>query len=166
MNLQTVAQTSGSNWNTSYSFQRAYYPAQPQPPISLFATHQGANFFAGLEQEVAGYRASQEAIMKELQNRFGMASDGLVAAFLANYRSLPQLLTEAFDRLKEAFGTSIVVNLEVSMDEDGHQTLYAITLWKEDARQAATAFNSFVENWWIHRMSAATSDVAFVYQLI
>jgi hypothetical protein len=115
---------------------------------------------------MAGYRTSQEAIMKELQNRFGMASDGLVAAFLANHRSLPHLLAEAFDRLKEAFGTSIVVNLEVSMGEDGHQTLYAITLWREDARQAAAAFNSFVENWWIHRMSAATSDIAFVYQLI
>jgi hypothetical protein len=166
MNPQTVVQTSGSNWNTSYSFQRAYYHVQPHPHISLLATHQGANVFAGLEEEMAGYRASQEAILKELQNRFGMVSDGLVAAFLANHRSLPHLLTEAFDRLKEAFGTSIVVNLEVTTDEDGHQTLYAITLWKEDARQAATAFNSFVENWWIHRMSAATSDIAFVYQLI
>jgi len=165
MNLQTVAQTSGSNWNPSYS-QRAYFPAQPHPPSSRFGKHQGANVLAGLQEKTAGDRTLQEAIMKELQNRYGMASDGLVAAFLANHRSLPQLLTEAFDRLKEAFGTSIVVNLEVSMDEDGHQTLYAITLWKEDARQAASAFNSFVENWWIHRMSAATSDIAFVYQLV
>ena len=165
MNLQSAAQTSGSNWKTSYSFQRAYYRAKPHLHISPSARLQGANFVAGLEGEM-GYRVSQETILKELQNRFGMASDGLVAAFLANHRSLPHLLTEAFDRLKEAFGTSIVVNLEVSMDEDGQQTLYAITLWKEDARQAATAFNSFVENWWIHKMSAATSDIAFVYQLI
>jgi hypothetical protein len=166
MNLETVPQTSGSSWNTSYPFQRAYYRDKPHPHISPLARHQGANIYAGLEEEMAGYRASQEAILKELQNRFGMASNGLVAAFLANHRSLPHLLTEAFDRLKEAFGTSIVVNLEVSIDEDGQQTLYAITLWKEDASQAATAFNSFVENWWIHRMSAATSDIAFVYQLI
>lgn len=166
MNLQAAAQTSGNSWPVSYPFQRAYERPQLRPNISLPSTHQGMTFFGATEKQMAEYKASQEAIMKELKNRYGMPSYALVAAFLANHRSLSHLLTEAFDRLQEAFGTKVVVNLEVSMDEDGYQTLYASTLWKEDAHQAAVAFNSFVEDWWIHRMGAATSDIAFVYQLI
>lgn len=166
MNLQAVAQTSGNSWPASYPFQRAYERPQPRPNISLPSTHRGMTSFGAIEKEMAEYKASQETVMKELQNRYGMPSYAPVAAFLANHRSLPHLLAEAFDRLQEAFGTKVIVNLEISMDEDGCQTLYASTLWKEDAHQAAVAFNSFVENWWIHRMGAATSDIAFVYQLI
>lgn len=167
MNLQTVAQTSGNNWHPSYSFQRAYERNQPRShTVPREVPHHGLTFFAGVEKEMAEYKRSQEAMMKEVQNRFGMALDALVASFLANHRSLPHLLAEAFDRLQQAFGTRVVVNLEVSTDEDGYQTLYAIVLWRGDAHHAEAAFNSFVENWWIHRMNAPTADIAFVYQLI
>jgi hypothetical protein len=165
MNLQAVAQTSGNNWSASYSYQRAYQP-QPHPHSILRSLPQGLTFFKELEADLTEARASQEVVMKEVQNRFGKASDPLVVAFMASHRSLPHLLTEAFERLKDAFRQNIVVNLEVSTDEEGYQNLYAIVLWQDDAHQAATAFDSFVENWWIHRMNASNSDVAFVYQLL
>jgi hypothetical protein len=141
-------------------------PSQLQGGTNLPNGGVGLVPFDDLEKGMAGFKASQEATAKELQHRFGMASDAKVLDFLANHRSLPHLLTEAFDRLQDAFGAGTTVNLEVSTDEDGYQTLYAVTLWKNAAPQAAIAFDSFVENWWIHRMSAATSDIAFVYRLI
>ncbi len=119
-----------------------------------------------LEKKNAGLKTSRQAISRELQHRFGKALDAAVLDFLADRRSLPHLLIEAFDKLQDAFGAGTTINLEVSTDEDGQQTLYAVTLWKNSARQAAIAFDSFVENWWIHRMSAASSDIAFVYRLI
>lgn len=167
MNLQTVAQTSGNNWHDSYSFQRAYERPQPRPRlVPLREIHAGLTYFAAPENEMADFRAAQEAILKALQSRFGKATDAPVATFLANHRSLPHLLTEAFDKLRDTFGAGLVVNLELSTDEEGCQTLYVIILWKEEADGAAAAFNSFVEDWWIHKMGTSTSDLAFVYQLI
>jgi len=165
MNLQTVPQTSGNNWSPSFSDQRAYQPER-RPLAGPHIESQCSTFFASIEKDMSDARASQEAIMKELRARFGMASDALVVTFLASHRSIPHLLTEAFDRLRVAFGAGVAVNLEVMTDEDGNQTLYVTTLWANSAQQAATAFHSFVETWWIHRMNAANSDVAFVYQLI
>ena len=187
MNLQEVAQTSGNNWTglldcmSQAAFISQYcsgseawnnslpvitFPSQLQGDHNLPNGRVGLVSFDDLEKEMADFKAMQEAIAKELQHRFGMASDTIVLDFLANHRSLPHLLIEAFDRLQDEFGAGTTVNLEVSTDEHGYQTLYAVTLWKNAATQAAIAFDSFIENWWIHRMSAATSDIAFVYRLI
>jgi hypothetical protein len=140
-------------------------PSKLQGDTNLPNGRIGMISFDDLETKMADFKASQEGIARELQHRFGKALDAIVVDFLANRRSLPHLLTEAFDRLQDAFGAGTTINLEVSTDEDGYQTLYVVTLWKNSARQAAIAFDSFVENWWIHRMSAA-SDIAFVYRLI
>lgn len=118
------------------------------------------------EKQMADYKASQEVTLAELRHRFVMPSDSAVSAFLANHRSLPHLLSEAAERLKDAFGENVILNLEISTDEDGDETLYGIAMWQADASSAAHAFNSFVENWWLHRMNASTADVAFVYKLV
>lgn len=118
------------------------------------------------EKQIADYKASQEATLAELRQRFVMPSDSAVSAFLTNHRSLPHFLTEAAERLKDAFGESVIINLEVSTDEDGDETLYGIAMWQAGANSAARAFNSFIENWWLHRMNASTADVAFVYKLV
>lgn len=165
MKLQLGAQTSGNDWRPSYSNQRAYRDSQPHVGTIANLAY-GQTFFGAIERDMADSRASQQATMRELQRRFGKANDPFVVTFLANHRAVPHLLVEAWEGLKEAFGANVVVNLEVSTDEDGHQTLRAVTLWKEDAAKAAIAFHSFVENWWLDRMNASNSDVAFVYRFI
>jgi hypothetical protein len=165
VNAYPGAQTSGNSWPGFYR-SPAYEPPPQRRPTFVVAPREGRTIFEPLERQMADSAASRQLIVNELRSRFGMASDSAIVAFLASHRSLPHLLTEAFDRLKDAFGDNLIVNLEVSTDEDGNQMLYAITLWKADARQAASAFNSFVENWWVHRMSYSNSDVAFVYRLL
>lgn len=125
--------------------------------ISNLETHQ---------KQAVDYRASQEAILTQLRHRFVMPFESTVATFLTNHRSLPHLLTEAAERLKEAFGESVILNLEMSTDEDGEEILYGIAICQTDANSAARAFNYFVEKWWLHRMNASTTDIAFVYRLV
>jgi hypothetical protein len=75
-------------------------------------------------------------------------------------------LKDAVPQLKATFGVDKIFNLEVSKDEDGAETLYAVAIWQGDVCQASEALDNFLENWWLQRMNAATSDLAFVYKLV
>jgi hypothetical protein len=39
-------------------------------------------------------------------------------------------------------------------------------IWQEEVCRASEALDSFLENWWLQRMNAATSDLAFIYKLV
>lgn len=86
--------------------------------------------------------------------------------FLIARSAVRALLRDAVPELRATFGAANIINLEVSRDEDGFETMYAVAIWQAEGRRAAEALNNFLENWWLQRMNAATSDLAFVYKLI
>jgi hypothetical protein len=101
----------------------------------------------------------------DMRKSYGFPANDSVVKFLANHRALSSVLLAAAPRLKEYFGHDSILNLEVSTDEDESQTLYAVTIWHEDAHTAAEALDQFEENWWLDHMTPNATDLAFTYKL-
>ena len=104
--------------------------------------------------------------ISNLQREYGFPDSEVVKDFLVNHRAIRSVLQDAIPQLRETFGEDRIFNLEVSKDEDGCETMYAVAICRGDVRCAAEALHNFVENWWLRRMNAATSDLAFIYKLV
>jgi hypothetical protein len=92
-----------------------------------------------------------------------MPVDSSVAKFLSSHRSLPHVLNEAVPHLKKFFGEDVVVNLEVSDEEDGPQTLYAVVIWRGTVEAAEAALERFDDSWWLD--NSMKTDLTFTYEL-
>jgi hypothetical protein len=111
-------------------------------------------------------RAALDDQISSLRRDYGFADSAVVTDFLVSHRTIRTVLKDAVPQLKATFGVDKIFNLEVSKDEDGAETLYAVAIWQGDVCQASEALDNFLENWWLQRMNAATSDLAFVYKLV
>lgn len=111
-------------------------------------------------------RAALDDQISSLRRDYGFADGAVVTAFLVSHRTIRTVLKDAVPQLRAAFGVDKIFNLEVSKDEDGSETIYAVAIWQEDVCRASEALHNFLENWWLQRMNAATSDLAFIYKLV
>lgn len=119
---------------------------------------------------VAEYTNQARAVLDDqisnLRRQYGFPDEQIVVDFLVAHPAVRTLLSDAVPQLRATFGYANIFNLEISKDEDGSEVLYAVAIWEADVCGAAEALNNFLENWWLQRMNAATSDLAFVYKLI
>ncbi len=111
-------------------------------------------------------RAALDDQISSLRRDYGFADSVVVTEFLFSHRAIRTVLENAVPQLRATFGEDKIFNLEVSKDEDGCETMYAVAIWREDVGSAAQALHNFLEDWWLHRMNAATSDLAFIYKLV
>ena len=131
------------------------------PPVRLDSGRIGL----GLMPDAITIPISLDQDLVDLQKSYGFPANDSVVKFLANHRAVSSALLAAAPRLKEYFGHDSILNLEVSTDEDESQTLYAVTIWHENAHTAAEALDRFEENWWLDHMTPNTTDLAFTYKL-
>lgn len=134
----------------------------PKPPKT-----EGRNLFY-ISESRAFLQNNQVALDQDLTNlkkSYGFPANDSVATFLANHRAISSVLLSAVPHLKEYFGADSIVNLEVSTDDDGSQTLYAVVVWHNTVPTAAQALENFSENWWLDHMTASTADLAFTYEI-
>ena len=75
-------------------------------------------------------------------------------------------LRQATPYLRDCFGEETIYNLELSIDEDDGCTLFALAVWKADARSGSRALSHFLESWWLDQMDDSTADLAFAYKLV
>jgi hypothetical protein len=101
-----------------------------------------------------------------LKQNYTFSSDRAITAFLTDHRLIRSMLREAVPKLRHFFGRHTSFNLELSLDEDSSRTLYVVAIWPDAASGAAQALDKFVEDWWLDKMSPATSELAFVYKLV
>lgn len=111
-------------------------------------------------------RAALDDQISSLRRDYGFVDAAVVTNFLFSHRAIRTVLENAVPQLRATFGEDKIFNLEVSKDEDGCETMYAVAIWKEDVWSASEALHNFMENWWLHHMNAATSDLAFIYKLV
>lgn len=111
-------------------------------------------------------RATLDDQIASLKRDYGFTDSAVVTEFLVSHRSIRAVLKDAAPQLRATFGADNIFNLEVSKDDDGSETIYAVAIWQEDACRASDALHDFLENWWLQRMNAATSDLAFIYKLV
>lgn len=119
---------------------------------------------------VAAYTNEASSALDEqissLRRDYGFSDPTVVTKFLRRHRTIRTVLQNALPQLQDTFGVDKIFNLEVSKDEDGFETMYAVAIWQEDVGSASKALHEFLENWWLHHMNAATSDLAFIYKLV
>ncbi len=111
-------------------------------------------------------RAELDEQISCLKRDYGFADGEVVTDFLVSHSTIRTLLKDAVPQLRATFGADRIFNLEVARDEDGSETMYAVAIWPEDVGRASEALHKFLENWWLRRMNAATSDLAFIYKLV
>jgi hypothetical protein len=111
-------------------------------------------------------RTALDDQISSLKRDYGFADGEGVTDFLVSHRTIRTALKDAVPQLRATFGVDKIFNLEVSRDEEGSETIYAVAIWREDVWLASEALHNFLENWWLQRMNAATSDLAFIYRLV
>ncbi|HWB84977.1 MAG TPA: hypothetical protein VG675_12600 [Bryobacteraceae bacterium] len=127
---------------------------------------QGALIDIGLVQDA--FNQNRQVVTAEIDDlkRLYLFSDVAIDTFLEDHSAIRSVLRQAVDPLRMSFGPDRLVNLEVSTDEDGSSTLYAVVIWQADVPSASGALINFLESWWLQRMNGATSDLAFAYKLV
>lgn len=172
--------TSPQGLNADF-FQSEYYPSvtpEKRPPGGLTAwgdqqilrkppKTEGSSLF-DISKSRAFFQTNQAALDQDLTNlrkAYGFPANESVSTFLANHRAISSALLSAVPHLKEYFGADSIVNLEVSTDDDGSQTLYAVAVWHDTVPTAAQALENFSECWWLDHMTASTADLAFTYEI-
>ena len=94
-----------------------------------------------------------------------MFRDRGIDRFLESHRGLVSILTQAVAPLREAFGADKIFRLELENQEDGSKMIHAAALCKGSVKEASTALDHFVENWWLDHMNSQTGDLAFIYRI-
>lgn len=139
----------------------------PSKAADNFAGAQGRSWY---DLAVAEYTNQARAVLDDqisnLRRQYGFPDGQIVVDFLVAHPAVRGVLSDAVPQLRTTFGQANIFNLEISKDEDGSETLYAVAIWQAHVGGAAEALNNFLENWWLQRMNAATSDLAFVYKLV
>ena len=112
------------------------------------------------------YEATPDDQVDSLRRAYGFPDGDVVREFLVSHRTIRTVLKDAIPELHATFGADTIFNLEISEDDDGAETIYAVAIWPSDVQSASTALHDFIENWWLQRMNATNSDLAFVYKLV
>ena len=145
-----------NNWNYQSGAIRKPAQSEGRNRYDIAAANTNSNWArAALDDQIS-------ALMRD----YGFPAKEVVTDFLVTHRGVRAVLRDAVPQLRATFGANNIFNLEVSRDEDGSETMYAVAIWQADVRRASEALNNFLENWWLQRMNAATSDLAFVYKLV
>lgn len=169
MNAHPTVQTSGYQWSQSIrpmlhqDLGRAR--AHRWPHSAVDSRPMGTAIFDGPKRLLAIGEAEQVAFC-ELRRHFVLAKDSSVATFLAEHRTLAQILLESVGHLKSCFGEDTVFNLKALMDESGSHTLYAVAMWPGSTQHVRKALAEFDDGWWISRSQSASGYLTFTYELV
>lgn len=101
----------------------------------------------------------------ELRRSYVFTSEASVWLFLVAHSAIRATLRDALPHLQAAFGTDRIFCLQLSKDEDGSPYLYAVAVWQGPVQSAVRALRQFEEDWWLDRMTPATAELAFVYEI-
>ena len=168
MNAYPAVQTSGYQWSQSIrpmlhqDLDRGH--AHRWPP-AVVARPMGTAIFDGPKRLLA-IREAGRATFWELRRHFVLPKDSSVTTFLAEHRTLVQILLESVGHLKSCFGEDAVFNLRALVDESGSHTLYAVAMWPGSTQLVRKALADFDEGWWIPHSRSASGYLTFTYELV
>ncbi len=163
MNGNFNSQTSGNYWPE---------PAQVmlyegfQETSAIPSPESSPRILSDLEDQMAGFEAEHEALVKEVRKYYVLPADSSVLSFFRRHRTLPQLLLQAAQQLKEHFGANAVFTLRAPVDESGSQTLYAVAMWPGNVRNVRDSLAKFDDEWWIANSRQAAGYLTFTYELV
>lgn len=91
-----------------------------------------------------------------------------VKDFLSKYPSLVELLVEAYPRLRNAFGASGKLSLELLEDTESSRDLelFGIAKTAVSVEQGISALESFDSSWWLEASSRAGGKLNFTVEYL
>lgn len=101
----------------------------------------------------------------ELRRSYVFSSEASIWLFLVAHSAIRATLRDALPHLQASFGHDRVFSLELSREEESSPTLYAVAIWPDSVQSAVRALRQFEEDWWLDRMTPATTELAFVYEI-
>ena len=134
-----------------------------QQPVRIPPRAEGTNVFeiSKSREFFHDNHVARDRDLAILRKSYGLPANDSVLTLLSNHQAISSVLISAVPHLKKYFGSDSIVNLEVSTDDDGSQTLYAVVVWHNTVPAAAQALENFSENWWLDHMTAGAADLAF-----
>jgi len=103
--------------------------------------------------------------LDELRRGYVFSVESSIRPFLVKNRAIRATLRDALSQLQASFGHDRVFSLELSTEEEGSPTLYAVTIWPDSVQSAVRALRQFEESWWLDHMTQSTTNLAFVYEI-
>ena len=155
-------QTSGSSWQTPAP--QPLYRAQQERPFAY--TQQWAYQQFPEQQNLIADLATQHSVLREVRKYFILPVDSSVRDFLAEHRTVVQVLLDAVRHLKDHFGVTTRFSLQAPVDESGRQTVYAVVLWPGKIDDVRVALAGFDDEWWIAHSRQASGFLTFTYELV
>ena len=119
-----------------------------------------------VEKQVTEVAAPHEAVLNEVRKHYVLPADSSVLNFLAEHRSIPQILLGATQQLEASFGTDAVFELRAPIDEAGSRTLYVVAMWPGRSQDVRNALAKFDNDWWMARAGQAAGYLTFSYELV
>ncbi len=159
--LLTVKQTSGNIWLSETA--RAYFG--PEPPRVFRSRPVQLSHLHHLEMQMADFESEHAKLVAEVEKLYVVPQISTIRDFLRRHRRTPQVLIEAYPRLKRFFG-AVVFHLEISSANDESEMLYTSAQWPGSPGDALRALESFNDSWWIANSYPTGSIVTFTYRLI
>ncbi len=101
----------------------------------------------------------------ELRRSYIFSSEASVWLFLVAHSAIRTTLRDALPHLQASFGRDRIFCLQLSREEDGSLFLHAVVIWPDSVQSAVHALRQFEEDWWLDRMTPATAELAFVYEI-
>jgi hypothetical protein len=118
-----------------------------------------------LEKQMIEHDREFAAAVGKLKASFRF-SDSEVDVFLRSHRALVSILQESVTHLKASFDDFTPLALEVMSEDGPPQIVYALAMWKGDAKQAREALCNFDRKWWLVNSRKSGGKIVFDYQLV
>lgn len=142
-------------------------PSYPLMYIDSFTKKQSQPQPAAHVKKVGVYIKRQpQAVpdgMADLNAQFVLTDAGETSKFILD-KGLAFILLESRVHIEAAFGEA-VRTLCVEEDDEGHQTLFCLVVYRGSSQEAKQALSSFDHNWWLNRAGEFSDRLNFDFEL-
>ena len=117
-------------------------------------------------QASAAVQLAPDPVLDRLRQCYVFEDSAKLQSALLERPSLLPILLEAVTHLRDSFGASAPLHLQMPHDEDLSITIYAVVLWKDSLQTARAALQQFDDAWWVDSSKRASGRIVFDYQLV
>jgi hypothetical protein len=103
-------------------------------------------------------------LIERLSHEYAIGESTKVLGFIQR-NQLADVLIDAVEPIKKAFGESLTRRLTLAEDDEGSRTLFCLVKFPGSLEQAQQALRSFDRNWWLENARDFGSKLNFDFEL-
>jgi hypothetical protein len=152
------------DWTSSSSLRRTYSRSMAQEHAHGADPHD--RVFKDLEVKMRDADAQFDSYLDKLREVFVFGNDKEVEQFIRNQRVVATFLAEAAPYLRDAFGSSQPIVLQLMLGEERHLLICALVMWIGSAADARAALRNFDQTWLNLNARKISGRILFDYELV